>query len=259
MHRDLVRCLILVAALLATGGAVTGAVATASVTGADAVAGDGPPASVPGGTEGKTGAGTATARTNASVVAVYPNPVAADDAGEFVVVAVPPGTHLGALAIGDGEARVPLPNVTAGGRVTLSTHPNRTRQLLDRRVYPLSDRIRLANSGERVRLYRGGTTLDSLAYERAPAGDVRVRDRNRPWRALGATDREVVTAAGGRVTAYVLPDAPGMAVDVLRSADERILLAAYTLTSERVADALVAAARRDVDVRVLVEAALSVE
>jgi len=253
VHRDLVRSLILVAALLATGGAMTGAVATDSATGADVVTGDGPPACVPDGTDGMAGAGTATARANASVVAVYPNPVAADDAGEFVVVAVPPGTDLGALAIGDGEARVPLPNVTAGGRVTLSTHPNRTRELLDRRVYRLPDRLRLANSGERVRLYRGGMALDSLAYDRAPEGDLRVRDGDRPWRALGATDREVVTAAGGRVTAFVLPDAPGMAVEVLRSADERILLAAYTLTSGRVTDALVAAARRGVEVRVLVE------
>ncbi len=223
MHRSLAGSLVLVVAVLATAGAVT------------------------------AGASADAARTNASVVAVYPNPVADGDSGEFVVIAVPPGTHLGALAIGDGEARVPLPNATAGGRVTLSTHPNLTRSLLDRRVHPLPDRIRLANAGERLRLYRGETVLDSLAYDRAPEGDVRVRDGDRPWRALGGTDREVVTAEGGRVTAFVLPDAPDLAVDVLRSADERILLAAYTLTAGRVVDALLAAARRGVDVRVLAE------
>lgn len=200
-----------------------------------------------------TATGTDPATPNASVVAVYPNPVADEDAGEFVIIAVPPGTDLGSLAIGDGETHVALPNVTAGGRVTLSTHANLTRSLLDRRVYPLPDQLQLANSGERLRLYRSGKVLDSIAYDSAPEGKVRVRDGDRPWRALGTTDRPVVTAEGGRVTAFVLPDAPDIAVDHLRSADERILLAAYTLTSGRVADALVAAARRGVDVRVLVE------
>jgi phosphatidylserine/phosphatidylglycerophosphate/cardiolipin synthase-like enzyme len=188
-----------------------------------------------------------------AVVAAYPNPVAADDAGEFVVLSVPPGTDLGTFAVGDGEARVRLPNVTAGGRVTLSTDPDATRALLDRRVYPLSDRLQLANGGERIRLYHGARVVDSLAYEDAPGGDLRVRDGDRPWRPLGATNREVVAAGEGRVTAFLLPDAPDVAVDHLRSAEERVLLAGYTFTSGRAADALVAAARRNVSVRVLVD------
>jgi len=188
-----------------------------------------------------------------SLVAVYPNPVAAGDKGEFVVVSVPPGTDLGTLAIGDDEGRVPLPNGTASRRVTLSTHPNLTRELLERRVRPLPDSLELANAGEPLRLYRNGSVLDSFAYENAPEGEVRVRDGRREWRPLGATDREVVTAEGGRVTAFALPDAPTLAVEHLRGADRRILLAGYTLTSRPVADALVAAARRGVTVRVLVD------
>jgi phosphatidylserine/phosphatidylglycerophosphate/cardiolipin synthase-like enzyme len=192
-----------------------------------------------------------TASTAPAIDAVYPNPVADGDAGEFVVLSVPAGTDLGTLELGDDEARVPLPNVTAGGRVTLSTAPNATRRLLDRTVHPLPDRLRLANSGERLELYRGGTVLDTLRYRDAPEGKRRLADGR--WRAVGATDRPVVTAGRGRVTAFVLPDAPGVAADHLRTADERVLLAGYTLTSRRVTDALLAAVARNVTVRVLVD------
>lgn len=56
-----------------------------------------------------------------------------------------------------------------------------------------------------------------------------------------------------QVTAFVLPDVPEIAPDTLRAADDRILLAGYTFTSERVARALIAAERRGVRVRVLVD------
>ncbi|MFC7173557.1 phospholipase D-like domain-containing protein [Haloplanus litoreus] len=57
------------------------------------------------------------------------------------------------------------------------------------------------------------------------------------------------------VTGFLLPDAPGVPVETLRDARRRILLAGYTFTSDRVADALVAASRRGVEVRVLVDGA----
>lgn len=189
-----------------------------------------------------------------TIDAAYPNPIADGDAGEFVVLSVRPGTDLSEVEVGDGEARVRLPNATAGGQVTLSTDPEVTRELLDRQVYRLPDRIQLANAGERIRLYHRGQVVDTLGYRAAPEGELRVRGSESGWQPLGATDREVVTAGAGRVEAFVLPDAPGVAVEHVRSADERILLAAYTLTSERVADALVARARENVSVRVLVDA-----
>jgi len=195
---------------------------------------------------------TATAEEPA-IVAVYPNPVADDDAGEFVVLSVPPGTDLGTLTLSDDEDRVALPNVTASGQVTLSTDPDLTRKLLDRRVYPLPDSLRLANTDERLRLSRNGTVLNTLAYEDAPEGDLRVRDERRSWQPLGGTDRLVGTADGGQVTAFVLPDAPDVPIDHLQSADRRILLAGYTFTSGRVTDALVGATRHNVTVRVLIE------
>jgi phosphatidylserine/phosphatidylglycerophosphate/cardiolipin synthase-like enzyme len=67
------------------------------------------------------------------------------------------------------------------------------------------------------------------------------------------TDRPVVTGDAGKVTAFTLPDAPAVATDTLASADQRILFAGYTLADEAVADELVAAADRNVTVRVLVD------
>ncbi|WP_433624338.1 phospholipase D-like domain-containing protein [Halomicrococcus sp. NG-SE-24] len=62
-----------------------------------------------------------------------------------------------------------------------------------------------------------------------------------------------------RARAFVLPDAPGIPVETIRGADERILLAGYSFTSHRVAHALVAARERGVEVRVLLGSAWYVE
>jgi phosphatidylserine/phosphatidylglycerophosphate/cardiolipin synthase-like enzyme len=51
----------------------------------------------------------------------------------------------------------------------------------------------------------------------------------------------------------VLPDAPRIPVETLQSAERRLLLAGYTFASERATRALVAAQRRGLTVRVLVE------
>lgn len=202
---------------------------------------------------------TATAPTPAQepsgphIVSVYPNPIADGDTGEFVVVSVPPGTHLGDYSLGDDETRVSLPNRTASDRVVLSTAPNATAPLLDEDPLPLSDDLALANGGEPVALSRNGTVIDRLNYTEAPPGELRVASGRNRWRALGATDRPVVTGTAGEATVFTLPDAPTVATDTLASADRRILLAGYTLGDEAVADELAAAAARNVTVRVLVD------
>lgn len=53
--------------------------------------------------------------------------------------------------------------------------------------------------------------------------------------------------------AFVLPDAPAVTVATLRAAERRVLLAGYTVTSWRVARALVAASECGATVRVLVD------
>jgi phosphatidylserine/phosphatidylglycerophosphate/cardiolipin synthase-like enzyme len=195
-------------------------------------------------------------------VGLYPNPVAHGDAGEFVVLDVPNGTDLSAYTLTDGETSVPLPAVETE-TVLLSTAANRTRRLVDRPVTAMPGRLELANSGETLRLLRGNETADAVEYADAPSGErlipapdgdgaMPARATSR-WVPLGATDREPVVADGGRVSAFVLPDAGGLPVEELQSASDRILLGGYTLTSKRVATTLRQASRRNVTVRVLLD------
>ncbi|MFB6139502.1 MAG: phospholipase D-like domain-containing protein [Halosimplex sp.] len=229
------------------GGPVVGAVADGVGPSGSAIA------------DGDRGASTASdrsERTESRIAAVYPNPVADGDRGEFVVLGVPNGTALGAYRLADGDGSVALPNATAGSeRVAVATEPALVRNLTDVRVVAANGSIALANGGERLRLRRGGETVARARYRDAPEGEIgRFDDRGAiDWRPLGRTDRPVVTAAGGEVRAFALPDSPGIPIDVLRDADRRIMLAGYTFTSERAARALERASDRGVDVRVLLE------
>jgi phosphatidylserine/phosphatidylglycerophosphate/cardiolipin synthase-like enzyme len=63
----------------------------------------------------------------------------------------------------------------------------------------------------------------------------------------------VVATDGGEATAFVLHDTSGPVTDTLRAADDRILLAGYTFASERVTRELLAAHRRGVEVRLLLD------
>ena len=187
------------------------------------------------------------------IVAVYPDPIADEDAGEFVVLRIPENTDTTDSAFTDGDVTIALSNVTHRGRVALSADPDRARNNTDAPVVAVSS-LELSNGGERLRLREDGTVLDRAVYRDTEEGHLATWNGTRiRWRPIGATDRPVVRADSGRVRGFVLPDAPQVPIDTLRGADDRILLAGYTLTSERVVDALVAAHRRNVSVRVLLE------
>ncbi|WP_136602208.1 phospholipase D-like domain-containing protein [Salinigranum halophilum] len=182
------------------------------------------------------------------LVSVYPNPLADGDAGEFVVVTTTGPQNL-TLADGEGAIELPLP----GGPVAISADPTATKALTDRPVVAVSG-LELANGGERLVLSRGGRTVDTVVYEDAPAGERLLVDGDgREWRPLGYEPRPVLARGGAQVTAFVLPDSPGVALDTIRAADDRILLAGYTFTSPRVTRALVDASERGVRVRLLVD------
>ena len=184
--------------------------------------------------------------TFASVVA---NPLAEDDRGEYVAVTVSEGTNLSAYTLDDGEERLRLPAVNATGTVMLTAHPEAVRRPGNRSLVAVS-LPRLSNSGERLRLRRDGETVESLAYETAPEAEVYVGGT---WRPVGATDYPVARGESGEARGFVLPDAPAAALAPIEQADERVLLAGYTLTSRRVTDALVRAHGRGARVRVLLE------
>ena len=186
------------------------------------------------------------------IVELYPDPVAHGDTGEFLTVRVP--DNLSQYSLADDQVNVSLRSdrPTAAGRITFSTAPNTTRNLTDRTVVPVSDRLRLSNDGETVRLLRQGTVVDTVRYGRTKEGELYHPDSGE-WTPLAATDRPVVTAEGGSVEAFVLPDSPDRAVEFLESSQDRIYLSGYTLTSQRIVDALIEAADRNVPVEVLVD------
>lgn len=192
----------------------------------------------------------------ADIVAIYPNPVADGDRGEYVTLSVPPETNLTGWTLSDDHDTVDLPNVTASGRVTLSTAPDQVRTVSNGPVYELDGHLALANSGENVTLRDGTRPVARISYADAPEGEIgQVANGRVTWESLGRTDFEVHRGGGGQVETFVLPDAADKPVSVLHQADNRILLAGYTFGSRRVASALVAASERGVDVQVLLEGA----
>lgn len=227
--------------------AVVGAVLLVSLASIAAVAG----------TVGAGGAAGAAGVTGESpaIVDLYPNPAAHGDPGEFVTLHVPDGTDLSAYVLADENVAVSLANATAGGgKVTFSTDPDRTERLTDRTVVGISDRLRLADDGDRVRLLRDGVVVDEVTYDRAPQAQV-YDVASGEWVPLGATDKPVVADEGGKLTAFVLPDEPDLAVEFLGGASERVLLAGYTISDGDVVEALVDAHERGVAVEVLAEGA----
>ena len=194
---------------------------------------------------------------DARILEAYPNPHAEGDPGEYVVLQVPTD---GNWTLSDGTTTVEVPNRT--GRFAVSTEPEIAADHADKPVYGLEGRLRLADAGETLSLSENGTTKDVITYGRAPAGArwlrddgelVREPDADGGWRADGFRPREPKTFENVSGRAFVLPDAPAEPLVPIRSAEDRVYLAAYTLESWRLADALVEAADRGVTVRVLLE------
>lgn len=202
--------------------------------------------------------------TGPRIVELYPNPTTHRNVGEYVVLEVPPDTRLGNWTITDGHTTASFPNETVSGRVAASTSPNVTERLTDKPVLGLEGSIRLAVDGDRLELRNGTQSVDEVRYERAPTAERWYRTRSETgevasershgrWWPRDATCLEPSSAAVDDATVFVLPDAPEIPRETLREADERLLLAGYTVTADAVADELVAAADRGVDVSVLFE------
>ncbi|MFB6070259.1 MAG: phosphatidylserine/phosphatidylglycerophosphate/cardiolipin synthase family protein [Halanaeroarchaeum sp.] len=190
------------------------------------------------------------ASPNVSIVGVLPNPATEGDRGEYVLVNVSGPADVGDLVLADGEDVVRLPDRTVDGAVAITDDPVVAGPLAGETVVRVPEMLALSNAGETVEIRRDDRVLDVAQYEDAPEAEVY---RNGRWTHLGATDFDVANREEVPVRAFALPDAPGVTFETLRGADDRILLAGYTLTSPRVVDALRTAERRGVDVSVLVE------
>ena len=199
------------------------------------------------------------------ILELFPNPTAAENRGEYLVVRLP---ERGNWSLSDGYHEADIP-ANASGVLALSMDPANTTPLLGDEnavgvhgahddgagtpeLRALDGYFPLAASGDRIALRRNGTAVAVVDYDRAPEGH-RWRADWGEWRPRGYDARSAARTPNATVRPFVLPDSPGMPVEPLRGAEDRLLLAGYTLGSERVADLLVAAAERGVEVRVLVE------
>ena len=192
-----------------------------------------------------------------AIVELYPNPVTKGNRGEYLVVRLP---SAGNWSLSDGHHTTPIPS-DANGTVALSMAPELAADHLARAgdghrtgvpVHALEGYFPLAATGDRIELRRDGEAVDAVAYGRVREG-YRWRAVWGEWRPDGYEPRAPERVTGAAVTPFVLPDSPEMPVDPLETADDRVLVAGYTLESDRVVDRLVAAHERGVAVRVLIE------
>ncbi|WP_159077074.1 phospholipase D-like domain-containing protein [Halococcoides cellulosivorans] len=192
----------------------------------------------------------AAAADSGSIVAIYPDPIADEDAGEFVVLELSAEAN---YTLSDGEQTITIPP-NATGRVAVTAAPERVRPFVDVPIVAVDTFPALANSGDEVVLRAGNRTVDRVVYADPEEGAIgRPVDDGITWRHVDATDRDPVVGSGGPAETFLLPDAGGRVCEALSTADRRIELAGYTLTSRCVTDALVTAADRGVRVTVLVE------
>ncbi|QZX99498.1 phospholipase D-like domain-containing protein [Halobaculum rubrum] len=204
------------------------------------------PTTVP---DSNTTAGTDTDPTAPRIVGLLPNPVADDDAGEYLRLSLPPGNW----SVDDGEDVVAIRQRRAG-TVVVTGEPEAPSVPTSGRV--VARGLALSNAGERIVLRRGGpngSVVDAVEYGRAPEGERWGRNEDPRWRPVGLELRDPVALGAVNATAFVLPDAPGEPVAPIQGADERVFLAGYTFASERVAEELIAAHERGATVRVLLD------
>lgn len=187
----------------------------------------------------------ATAPTGPHIVELYPNTSIPNDVGEYVTLSFPEPTALTGWTLTDGETTTRLGDETVVGRVAFSRDPVVAREKVDDPVLELRDHFVLAQVGETVQLRHEGRVVDETTYERAPRAQRWLRTNDGwEWRPRGATAFEARDLPADGALAFVLPDSPGVPLETLRGADERILLAGYTFSSEPAAEELRTAASR---------------
>jgi hypothetical protein len=124
------------------------------------------------------------------IVELFPNPTAAENRGEYLVVRLP---ERGNWSLSDGYHEASIP-ANASGVVALSMDPaNTTRLLTDEsaganygatELWALDDYFPLSASGDRIALRRNGTAVAVVEYDRAPEGH-RWRAEWGEWRPRG--------------------------------------------------------------------------
>lgn len=191
---------------------------------------------------------TAGATVDGRIVELYPNPTTPQNHGEYVIVEL---ESAGNWTLSDGEATAQLPDRT--GEFAVTRRPSETAAHTNVTLVEAESYLRLSTGGEMLELRQNGAVVDTVSYDDAPESHRWHRDRDPHWQADGLRPREPAAFESVPVEAFVLPDSSDAPAAAIEETDRRLLLAAYTLASERVVDELIAAHDRGVNVAVLVE------
>jgi len=201
-------------------------------------------------------AGVATSQTAekpATVTELYPDTYQQRDAGEYVTVEFGAPTDTTGWALEDGSRTTEFPNRTLDGTIHFSDDVPPVEGDHDRN-------LRLSNDGETVRLRDGsGAVVDEVRYGdeggvEPDEGEILVRDGPGATEfdlcPLGGTHLEPLRTNVSGGTAFAVPDAGGVVADEFASAEERVLVSAFTFGSEYLGERLEETSAR---VSVLVE------
>lgn len=192
--------------------------------------------------------------TDPTIVEVYPNTNHAGNEGEYLVIEFPDKTDLSPFSLTDGKTTTSIGDETVSGTVAFSRTPATTAEKVEHPVYELPDHFAMAQSGETIHLYDDDRLVDETSYERATQSERWVlTEAGWEWHARGATQFEAGNHSAERATAFTLPDSPEIPLETLRSADERLYVAGYSFHAEPATEELLAAHKRGVEVRVLVD------
>ncbi len=192
---------------------------------------------------------TTVAEQGPGILEIYPNTYRHGNEGEFLVVSI---TDAGNWTVRDNTASLTLPD-NHSGPIAISPDPPVARTLTDVPVIEAPDGFRLAQDGETIRLEQNGSIVDEVTYGRAPEGTRWLKGADSRWVPIGLEPRAEAPTGSATVTTFVLPDAPESAIEPIKSATDRVYVGGYTLSSKRVATALIDAHERGVDVRVVLE------
>jgi len=190
-------------------------------------------------------AATTTATTVAAdeprITEAYPDTYEHDDAGEYVAVEFN-STNTTGWTLEDASRETKLPNRTLDGTVYFAS--NGAPEEKDDHELGL----RLANSGEVIALRDASDEkVDEIRYGdegvvEPDEGEIVVRAGENATaletRHVGATDFGVLRTNVSGVTAFALPDSPGVVSERFRGADERVLVSAFTFGSDHLAESL---------------------
>ncbi|WP_330632459.1 phospholipase D-like domain-containing protein [Halocatena halophila] len=193
-----------------------------------------------------------TSSPDPEIVAIYPDPVAENDQGEFVELIVHSSTS--SLVLRDDEGAVAVSNTTVQGRVQIALDSSKPPPTDGAQTVGTNGTLSLANTGERLELVADGRVVDVVTYENARSGERYINtDDGWEWRPRGATDLPVVESSSARATLYAFPGGTEPVARSLKSATDRILLAGYTFSDPQITTLLIEAHRRGVTVELLLD------